>query len=153
MGTGVYVREVSVYEIDGGERKKPQEVFMEGNISYITYGKNEKEIVKKGIDEIRQVLMGGSVNEKLSLLLALDWFMDPYYKQDSYIADIREELADLLQTVIIASNEDEVSEDALNLLVSYEWPPFKILEDNIENVSERLKPYVLEALHPPGPLL
>ena len=43
MGTGVYVREVSVYEIDGGERKKSQEVFMEGNISYITYGKNEKE--------------------------------------------------------------------------------------------------------------
>lgn len=71
MGTGVYVRKVSVYEIDGGERKKPQEVFMEGNISYITYGKNEKEIVKKGIDEIRQVLMGGSVNEKLSLLLSL----------------------------------------------------------------------------------
>ena len=68
MGTGVYVREVSVYEIDGGERKKPQEVFMEGNTSYITYGKNEKEIIKKGIDEIRQVLMGGSVNEKLRIL-------------------------------------------------------------------------------------
>ena len=79
--------------------------------------------------------------------------MDPYYKQDSYIADIRGELTDLLQTVIIASNEDEVSEDALNLLVSYEWPPFKILEENMENVSERLKPYVLEALHPPDPLL
>lgn len=119
---------------------------MEGNISCTSYGKNEIQIIKKGIDAIRDVLMGDNVNEKLSLLLALDWFMDPYYKQDIYIAHIRDDLVELLQTVIISSDEDEVSEDALNLLISYEWPPFRILEENMEKVSKGLKPYVLEAL-------
>lgn len=43
---------------------------MEGNLSYVSYGKNEKEIVKKGIDAIREVLMGDKADKKKSLLLA-----------------------------------------------------------------------------------
>lgn len=73
--------------------------------------------------------------------------MDPYYKQDIYIADIRDELVDLLQTVIITPDDVEVSEDALNLLSSYEWPPFAILEKNMDRVSEKLKPDVLEVIN------
>lgn len=120
---------------------------MQSNVSYITYGENEREIVRKGIIAIREVLLEGSKNEKRSLLFALDWFMDPYYKQDIYIADIREELVELLQTVIISSNDDEVSEDALELLSSYEWPPFEILEKNIDKVSEQIKPDVLYVIN------
>lgn len=116
---------------------------MESDVGYITYGEKEIEIVKKGIDAIREVLMEGNTREKRSLLFALDWFMDPYYKQDSYIAHIRDELVELLQTVIITSDEDEVSEDALDLLGSYEWSPFEILEKNMDRVSEQLRPYVL----------
>ena len=115
-------------------------------MSYITYGENEKEIVKKGIVAIQEVLMGVDTDKKRSLLFALDWFMDPYYGQDIYIADIRNDLIDLLQTVIISSNDDEVSEDALDLLSSYESPPFEILEKNIDKVSKQLKPYVLGIL-------
>ena len=120
---------------------------MESDISYVTYGEKERETVKKGIDAIRDVLMGDDPDKKKSLLLALDWFMDPYYKQDIYIADIRGELVELLQTVIISSDDDEVSDDALNLLTSYEWPPFEILEKNMDEVSEQLKPYVLYAIN------
>lgn len=113
----------------------------------VSYGETEIEIVKKGIAAIREVLMGGNTEKKLSLLLALDWFMDPYYKQDIYIADIRDELVELLQTVIISSNEAEAAEDALHLLSSYESPPFDILEKNMDNVSKQLKPYVLEVIN------
>ena len=120
---------------------------MKNNISYISYGENEREIVRKGISAIREVLMGGSADEKKSLLLALDWFMDPYYKQDTYITNIHDELVELLQTVVISSKDDEVSEEALDLLSSYEWPPFEILEKNIDKVSKQLKPDVLYVIN------
>lgn len=120
---------------------------MGSNIRYTSYGENEKEIIKKGIVAIREVLMGDNADKKKSLLLALEWFMDPYYKQDIYIADIREDLNKLLQTVVITSNEDEVSEDALNLLSSYEWPPFEILEKNLDRVSKQLMPDVLYVIN------
>ena len=126
---------------------KGERVFMERDISCITYSENERKIVRKGIDAIQEVLMGDNAKKKRSLLFALDWFMDPYYKQDSYIADIHDELVELLQTVIISSNDDEVSEDALQLLSSYEWPPFEILEKNIDRVSEQLKPDVLYVIN------
>ncbi len=113
----------------------------------VTYGKQEKETVKQGIVAIQKVLMGEDDDAKKSLLLALDWFMDPYYKQDVYIAEYREELNQLLQTVVITSNDSEVAEDALHLLTSYEWPPFDILERNIDRVSAELRPDVLYAIH------
>ena len=106
-------------------------------ISYISYGENEKKIIKAGIVEIRKVLMGNDKNKKRSLLFALDWFMDPYFNN---------ELVELLQTVVISSTDDDVSEDALQLLCDYEWPPFEILEKNIR-VSQRLKPDVLYAVN------
>lgn len=124
------------------------DIFMESIMSYpITYGQNERDIVKKGIVAIQEVLMGDNTDEKRSLLFALDWFMDPYYKQDIYIADIREDLNKLLQTVVIWSNDDEVSEDALDLLRAYEWPPFEIIEKNIDRVSMRIKPDVLYVIN------
>ena len=91
--------------------------------------------------EIRKVLMGNDKNKKRSLLFALDWFMDPYFKQD--ISDIHNELVELLQTVVISSTDD----GSLQLLCDYEWPPFEILEKNINRVSQRLKPDVLYAVN------
>ena len=120
---------------------------MDNHVGFISYSDKEREIVRKGVDAIREVLMGSDSGKKKSLLLALDWFMDPYYKQDHYIAEFRDELIDLLQTVVISSNDDEVSDDALVLLDSYAWPPFEILEKNMEMISEQMKPYVLEMIN------
>ncbi|MDE7201467.1 MAG: hypothetical protein K2O91_06050 [Lachnospiraceae bacterium] len=120
---------------------------MDNSVSFISYSEYEIEIVKKGIDAIRKVLMGSDTEKKRSLLLALDWFMDPYYKQDHYIADIKDELIDLLQTVIVTSNDDEAADDAINLLSSYAWPPFKILENNMDKISEKMKPDVLYVIN------
>lgn len=119
---------------------------MESNVRYTTYGANEKEVVKRGIEAIRVVLMGNDDEKKKSLLFALDWFMDPYYKQNHYIADFQDELTDLLQIVVVSSSDD-VSEDALDLLSSYAWEPFEILEKEIDKVSEQMKPYVLEVIN------
>ena len=112
---------------------------------YATYGENEKAIIRKGILAIQEVLMGNNIDKKKNLLFALDWFMDPYFKKD--ISNIYEDLIILLQNVVILSKNDDVSEDALNLLISYGYPPFHILEKNINKVSEKLKQDVLYAIN------
>ncbi len=105
--------------------------------SYVEYSENDRELVRKGIDGIRKVLLGTDTARKLSILLCLDWVMDPYYGQD--ISNIHEELVDLLQTVIISPNEYDVIEDAINLLASYEWPPFPIIEKNRNLIPEKFQ--------------
>ena len=93
-------------------------------MSCVSYDDSDIEAVKKGIETIQAVLLGGDVEKKRCLLLALDWFMDPHYGQSGSIAGFRGELSELLQRVVVWSNEDEAAEDAINLLTAYEKPPF-----------------------------
>ncbi len=104
---------------------------------FISYGKSEKEIVRMGLPAIRAVLLGPDAGAKRRLLLALDWFMDPYYQQD--ILDIRDGLAELLQQVVVSAGDLDAAEDALGLLGDYEWPPFPILEQNFDHIPDPLK--------------
>ena len=45
-----------------------------GEVRYITYSKEEENIVKSGSSAIRKVLLGAETNKKLSLLFCLDKF-------------------------------------------------------------------------------
>lgn len=101
---------------------------------YAAYGDSELEIVRKGIPAIRSVLLGEDTQKQKNLLLALDWFMDPFYKQD--ISKIYDELLDILQTVVIFAEDHDVAEDAFGLLSDYAWPPFTIIEQNLDQVFE-----------------
>lgn len=49
----------------------------EYNVSTISYSESEREIVRKGIHAIREVLMGDDANKKRSLLFALDGLWTP----------------------------------------------------------------------------
>ena len=89
---------------------------MENDFKYVTYGDDEIAVVKSGITAIQTILMGIDNNKKRSLLFALDWFMDPFYKQNIVIAGFRDDLKDLLQILIISSHNKDVVEDAINLL-------------------------------------
>ena len=111
----------------------------------VTYSKGEKEIVRQGIEAIRGVLLGDDESAKLSLLLCLDWFMDPYYGQD--ISKIEDELIVLLQEVVVFDESMDVREDALNLLTSYTWPPFPILEDNLDKFDDNFLPDMKYAIN------
>ena len=77
------------------------------------------------------------MDKKRSLLFCLDWYMDPYYGQD--IADIKDELINLLQTVVIISNDIDVKEDALQLLGDYTWGPYQILEEHFDDIENELR--------------
>ena len=49
----------------------------EYNVSTISYSESEREIVRKGIHAIREVLMGDDANKKRSLLLSLIHISEP----------------------------------------------------------------------------
>ena len=105
------------------------------------YGETEIKIVESGVEAIKAVLEGEDIAAKQRLLFYLDWFMDPYYKQDT--SAIAEPLIDLLQTIIITPNDDDVIGEAIHLLSAYTTGPYEILKSEYKNVPEMFKPDVL----------
>ncbi|MDE5884123.1 MAG: hypothetical protein K2H29_03480 [Oscillospiraceae bacterium] len=112
---------------------------------YIEYTENDRNIVKSGIKAIKKELLGDNMDRKRSLLFCLDWFMDPYYRQD--ISAFKTELIDLLQTMIISKNDIDVKEDALELLRFYTWGSYEILEKNIDKIENTLRSDVIEMIN------
>ena len=46
---------------------------------FIVYGQEQRDIVEAGISAVAAVLLEGSEENKRSLLLCLDYYLDPYY--------------------------------------------------------------------------
>ncbi len=103
---------------------------------YITYSKNEENIVEKGVTAIQTVLMGTDSDAKASLLFCLDKYLDPYY---GYNLPYVNEIYDLLETVVISPNTIDIREDALDLLISYAGGSFPIIEKHYDSLPEEIK--------------
>ncbi len=102
---------------------------------YITYSKNEENIVENGVTAIQTVLMGTDNDAKASLLFCLDKYLDPYY---GYNLPYVNEIYDLLETVVISPNTIDIREDALDLLISYAGGPFPIIEKHYDSLPEEI---------------
>lgn len=74
----------------------------------------------------------------------LDWYMDPYYKQD--ISGIKNDLKEMLEKVAVSSNEEDIIDEALHLLEGYTDPPYPILAAYLGNLSGKHKPKALYLL-------
>lgn len=111
---------------------------------FVSYSKDERNIVESGISEIQKVLMGSDFDKKRRLLFCLDRYMDPYY---GYHLPFQEELTKLLETVVVSPNENDVIEDALQLLKDYAYGPYEIMEKSVESIPEELRPEVLEVIN------
>lgn len=114
------------------------------NIKTVTYSKEHMDIVKSGIGEIRRVLFGSDSAETDSLLFCLDYFLDPYYKQD---IPYKNDIFTLLEEFAVTSENEEQVNDALQLL-NYCTRPMPVLEKNFENIIEVEKEYAMYVLHP-----
>lgn len=110
----------------------------------VFYSNKHSEIVKKGIEAITDVLNGDNISEKESLLLCLDKFLDPYF---GYELPYQSEIIMLLQHFIVNDNPVEIKQDAIDLLTSYAWPPFSILEKNLDKIEVELLPMVNYAIN------
>ena len=104
------------------------------------YGTEEIEAVKAGLASIYSILNGNDAGAKRRLLYYLDWYIDPYYKND--LSGLVEPLKEMLQDVVIRENEEDVQEEALHLLEAYMDAPYEILEENIHKVPRQFLPEV-----------
>ena len=104
------------------------------------YGDAEREIVKSGYEAIEAVLTGHDMIAKRRLLFYLDWYIDPYYKND--LTNLYEPLKELLQKMVIEEKEDDVIEDALFVLESHTEPPYERLRESIDIVPQQFLPKV-----------
>lgn len=105
----------------------------------LPYSEKEIKVVKSGTDAVCSVLLGRDIDAKRSLLCCLDWFIDPYYKNESFIE--KDDLKKILETLVISANEEDLIEDAISLLDYLDWP-YPILETYFNEVSEMAKPMV-----------
>ena len=104
-------------------------------VHMVTYNENHIAIVKDGISSIKSVLKGNNFQEKESLLFCLDKYLDPWY---GYNLPYANEIFELLEYVVIEPNNKDIKEEALHLLQVYSWPPFKILENNLDKIEQEL---------------
>jgi len=81
------------------------------------YGKEEKELVERGIDAVRTVLCGKDSGAKRRLLFYLDQYLDPFYQSD--LSELYEPLRELLQEVMASDSDADVVEEAHHLLGEY----------------------------------
>jgi hypothetical protein len=105
------------------------------NVKAVSYHKSHEEIVEKGVSAIAEVLKGTNDAEKESLLFCLDKYLDPWF---GYKLPYANEIFKLLEYVVIDTNTIPVKKDALQLLTDYAWPPFSILEENIDKIEDGL---------------
>lgn len=110
----------------------------------VYYDKRHVDIVTSGFDAISEILSGSDLIEKESLLLCLDKYLDPWY---GYNLPYAEAIFEALQYVVISPNSIYIKEDALHLLTAYSWPPFLILENNLDKVESTLLPDVNYAIN------
>ena len=89
------------------------------------YTEREVQCLKEGMGAVRSVLSGTDTEAKRRLLFYLDWYMDPYYRQD--ISDIKNDLKEMLEKIVVSPNEEDVIDEALHLLEGYTDPPYPIL--------------------------
>lgn len=100
------------------------------------YTEREVQCVKEGMGAVRSVLSGTDTEAKRRLLFYLDWYMDPYYRQD--ISDIKNDLKEMLEKVVVSPNEEDVIDEALHLLEGYTDPPYPILAAYLGNLGENI---------------
>ena len=108
------------------------------------YTEREVQCLKEGMGAVRSVLSGTDTEAKRRLLFYLDWYVDPYYRQD--ISDIKNDLKEMLEKVVVSPNEEDVIDEAMHLLEGYKNPQYTRLAAYLGNLSEKHKPKALYLL-------
>lgn len=115
-------------------------------MKFITAGEEEKRIVLAGTAAIREVLFGEDPDAAERLLLTLDWYLDPYYKNTLPYED---EIFTMLEELVTVSQDDGVLDSAMQLLGDYCRRDFPVLRERFAQIKESAKPDVLYLLNSP----
>ena len=112
----------------------------------ITYDESHKKIIESGINDIRKVLFGDDIYKIRQLLFCLDLYLDPFYKN---VLPYEKEIYNLLQQLVISSQNDEIIDDCLQLIGDYSCYPLTVMEKGFEGIKENKKSYARCVLEQP----
>ena len=102
----------------------------------VYYEARHKAIAEGGIEGIAAVLRGDDEAEKASLLLCLDYYLDPYY---GCTLAHESEIFALLQELLLSERSQAIRDDILQLLGDY-CGDFSVLRSRICEASGALLP-------------
>ena len=74
--------ESDIRELESILRRSSESDVSAIDVDTVQYDTNHCEIVESGTDSIAAYFEKGSISEKRSLLLCLDWYLDPYYQHN-----------------------------------------------------------------------
>ena len=102
----------------------------------VFYDDSHRRIAEGGIEGIAVVLRGDDEAEKASLLLCLDYYLDPYY---GCTLTHESEIFALLQELLLSERSQAIGDDILQLLGDY-CGDFSVLRSRICEASGELLP-------------
>ena len=102
----------------------------------VYYEARHKAVAKGGLEGIAAVLRGDDEAETASLLLCLDYYLDPYY---GCTLAHESEIFALLQELLLSERSQAIRDDILQLLGDY-CGDFSVLRSRICEASGELLP-------------
>jgi hypothetical protein len=113
---------------------------------FIVYGQEQRDIVEAGISAVAAVLLEGSEESKRSLLLCLDYYLDPYY---GCLHPDSDGIFILLQQCLLTEPSSEVRADIMQLLSDYCDCPLDVLRRHLPDIPKEWREDVLRLLAEP----
>jgi hypothetical protein len=108
----------------------------------VFYSQEEMDIIESGIVEIKDAFDSCSDDKLASLLLALDKYLDPYYK---YNLDYSDKIFVLLEKLFISRQNIDIREDIRDLLF-YGTCDYDIIASNLKNFDSDTLAIAIEVL-------
>jgi len=102
----------------------------------VFYDDSHRRIAEGGVEGIAAVLRGDDEAEKASLLLCLDYYLDPYY---GCTLAHESKIFILLQELLLTERSQAIRDDILQLLSDY-CGDFSVLRSRISEASGELLP-------------
>ncbi|MCP3933581.1 MAG: hypothetical protein GY705_31320 [Bacteroidetes bacterium] len=102
---------------------------------YITYNKRHRNVVEEGFESLVSYYESNDSEGKMSILLCLDVFLDPYYR--NYLP-YEDKIYSWLEKELFKTTNDDIREDILDLLSYGQCETFDLLAKNIGKLSRDL---------------
>ena len=108
----------------------------------VTYDEKHRAVIESGIENIRKSLFEEDIYYVRQILFCLDWYLDPFYKNN---LPYKNEIYGLLQELVVSSNNDDIIEDCLQLIGDY-CNDLSYLEENFDKIKDSMKQEVRRVL-------
>ncbi|WP_072728589.1 hypothetical protein [Paenibacillus sp. NAIST15-1] len=122
-------------EVDSVEEKES---------SFVSYSQRHNNIVESGSEAIKKYLFESVNDEKRSLLLCLDRYLDPYF---GYNLSFFDEIILLLQEQLYQEQDKDIIEDVFQLITDYSKGQLDYLAERIDKLDPH---YLADALYAIG---